>query len=457
MTKRTQLSRRTVLKGLLGGSAVSVALPPLEIFMNTIGSAYAQASAFPSRFCLFSWGNGVHPNKWIPEQTGENWQPNEQMIPLLAHREYLSVCTGFEVKAPNNDAHTSGPCGFLSGRPLDNTSGSYSFTGPTVDQMIASEIGADTQFKSVEVAVEPGARGLSFNGQDSRNPPESDPMRLFNRLFGETFRAPGSEPILDPTLALRRSVLDVVLGEGRALNAKLGSADRRRLDQHMNSIRELELRIARLEEDPPNLAACSRPPSPCDPSRLGAAGSCEAFLGDIDGRPQMSGRAQIMNELITMAYACDLTRVLSYSYSDPLSDVLYFDAQAGHHQLTHDEPGDLPTVNRITTATMADLGDLLTKLRAVEEGDGNLLDHMALLATTDFSYARTHQIDEYPILLAGKANGRLRSGVHIRSETKDNAAMIPLTVVRAMGIAMDQYGEGPDETTQSLSGLEVNE
>ena len=91
---------------------------------------------------------------------------------------------------------------------------------------------------------------------------------------------------------------------------------------------------------------------------------------------------------------------------------------------------------------MADLSDLLTRLRSVEEGDGNLLDHMALLATTG-SYARTHQIDEYPILVAGKANGQLRTGLHIRSETKDNAAMIPLTIIRSMGIAMDQYGEGP--------------
>ena len=80
-----------------------------------------------------------------------------------------------------------------------------------------------------------------------------------------------------------------------------------------------------------------------------------------------------------------------------------------------------------------------------------------MLATTDVSYARTHQIDEYPILLAGKANGRLKTGLHIRSETKDNAAMIPLTIVRALGVAMDQYGEGPDETRQSLTALEVDE
>ena len=90
-----------------------------------------------------------------------------------------------------------------------------------------------------------------------------------------------------------------MLADGRALQNKLGSADRRKLDQHMTSIRELELRIARLEDDPPNLAACSRPTSPCDTSRFGDGGNCERFLGDIDGRPQMSLRSSIMNELTT--------------------------------------------------------------------------------------------------------------------------------------------------------------
>lgn len=430
-----------MLKGFLGSGLVSIALPPLEIFMNTNGTAYAQSSGFPNRFCLFSWGNGVHPDLWIPDEVGNNWTPSPQLSPLADHQEYVSVLSGFEVKAPNNDAHVSGPCGLLSGRPLSNEGGGFSFTGPTIDQMIANHIGGETQFKSIEVAVEQGARGLSFNGLNSRNPPESNPTQLFNRLFGPTFREPGQEPIIDPKLALRRSVLDSVMSDATALSQRLGSVDRRRLDQHLTAIRELEVRIGRLEEDPPNLAACARPMVPPD-------------LPDIDGRPQMSERAQVMNELSTMAFACDLTRVLSYWYSDQLSDALYFDAPAGHHQLTHDEPGDMPTVNRITTSIMADFSHFLGQLRNISEGDGNLLDHIALLATTDVSYARTHQIDEYPMLVVGKAGGRLNSGVHYRSATQENACMVPLTIVRAMGLAMDEYGEGPDATSQSVASLE---
>lgn len=441
MKNRFNLNRRTLLKGLMGGSVVSVALPPLEAFMNVNGTAYAQETGFPDRFCLFSWGNGVHPDLWIPEESGTSWSLTPQLMPLSDHKDYVSVLTGFEVKAPNNDAHVSGPCGLLSGRPLSNSGGGFSFTGPTVDQMIANEIGGDTQFKSIELAVEQGARGLSFNGLNSRNPPESDPKELFNRLFGPTFREPGGEPIIDPKLALRRSVLDAVMGDAAALNERLGGVDRQRLDQHLTAIRELEIRIGRLEEDPPNLAACVRPQEP-------------TALPDIDGRPQMAARAAVMNELSTMAFACDLTRVISYWYSDQLSDALYFDAPAGHHQLTHDEPGDMPMVNRITTGIMADFSDFLGRLKSIPEGDGNLLDHMAIMATTDVSYARTHQIDEYPILVAGKASGRLNSGLHYRSATKENACMVPLTIIRSLGLALEQYGEGPDETGLSVSALE---
>ena len=111
-------------------------------------------------------------------------------------------------------------------------------------------------------------------------------------------------------------------------------------------------------------------------------------------------------------------------------------------------------VNRITTGIMSDFSDFLGRLKAIPEGDGNLLDHMAIMATTDVSYARTHQIDEYPILVAGKASGRLNSGLHYRSATKENACMVPLTIIRSLGLALEQYGEGPDETGLSVSALE---
>ena len=133
-----------------------------------------------------------------------------------------------------------------------------------------------------------------------------------------------------------------------------------------------------------------------------------------------------------MAYACDLTRVMSYWYSDPLNNVLYPAATAGHHQLTHDEPGDQPQVHQIVLDAVDAYAQLVASLSSVQEGDGTLLDHTVLLGTTDVSYGRTHQIDEFPILLAGQCGGALTTGVHYRSATKENTSHVVLSILRAM-------------------------
>ena len=278
------MSRRKFLRGMMATSAVTVALPALEAFTNTTGTAYASGNAFPKRYGLFYWGNGVHPDLWIPTRTGTEWELSPQLAPFANVKSSLSVLTGLEVKLPNLIAHSSGPCGLLSGGPLagSNRDGDDDFPIfelPSLDRIIANEIGNDTRFRSVEVAVEPGAKGLSYNSAESLNPPEANPVEIFNRLFGAGFRAPGEEPIIDPKLALRRSVLDAVLGDANKLRQRLGMADQARLDQHLTGIRELELRIARIESDPPSLAACVRPEEPRTPLWLTVDIICASGLG----------------------------------------------------------------------------------------------------------------------------------------------------------------------------------
>ena len=441
------MSRRKFLRGVMATSAVTVALPALEAFTNTTGTAYASGNAFPKRYGLFYWGNGVHPDLWIPERTGTEWELSPQLAPFANVKSDLSVITGLEVKLPNLIAHSSGPCGLLSGGPLagSNRDGDDDFPIfelPSLDRIIANEIGNDTRFRSVEVAVEPGAKGLSYNSEDSLNPPEANPVEIFNRLFGAGFRAPGEEPIIDPKLALRRSVLDAVLGDANKLRQRLGMSDQARLDQHLTGIRELELRIARIESDPPSLAACVRPEEPRTPAM-------------VDGRHNMRERSRIMSDLMVMAYACDLTRVVNYTYSDLLSNNLYPNASAGHHQLTHDEPGDMPQCQAITYSMMEDFAYYLEALKAIPEGDGTLLDNCVILGTTDVSYARTHQIDEYPILLAGSAGGTLNSGIHYRSETKENASHVPFSILRALGIQVASYGKDEGYVTKGLAEIEA--
>lgn len=440
--RRSSLSRRHVLRGIVGGTALALGLPPLEAMFDANGVAYASGGAFPKRFGLFFWGNGILPHKWVPTGTGADWELTEQLAPLASVRDSVTVVTGLEVKTGNPIAHAAGPAGFLSGTGLQISGSDHTFAAPSLDQIIAAAIGGDTVYRSLEVGVDPGARGLSFNGPDSLNPPETDPVALFGRLFGVAFRSPGDEPIVDPTLSLRRSVLDSVMTDVDRLTPRLGAVDRERVDQHLTAIRDLELRIARLQEDPPQLDACERPAVP-EP------------VADIDGRPQMSGRARVMTDLVAMALACDLTRVLSYWYTNPLSDVLFPESTAGHHQLTHDEPGEQPMVNGIVKSIVGDFAYLVSALRAVPEGDGTLLDNSVILATTDVSYGRTHQIDEYPILLAGSACGRLRTGIHHRSVSSESTSHVALSLLQAMDVRVAEFGVDAGLVTTGLSEIEA--
>lgn len=439
--KRTPLSRRTFLRSLALGSAVGIGLPPLEAFFNGNGTAYAADGSFPRRFGLFFWGNGILPERWIPTNEGADWTLSDQLQPLAAVKPHVTLLTGMEVKVQNLVAHATGPGGFLSGAPLITNGDDYTFAAPSLDQLIAAEVGKQTLYRSLEVGVQPDGIGHSFNGRDSRNAAETDPIKLFQRLFGDGFREPGDEPIIDPKWALRRSVLDAVMEDASQLKTRLGVNDQRRLDLHLESVRELEQRISLLESDPPSLAACQRPEEAVE-------------VPDIAGRPQMDVRSDVMTRLVTMAYACDLTRVMSYWYSDPLSNILYPGATAGHHQLTHDEPGDQPQVHDIVLSAIGAYASLIGSLEDIPEGDGTLLDNTILLGTTDVSYGRTHQIDEFPIVLAGSGGGTLKTGFHYRSVTKENTSHVPFSILRAMDIPVAEFGVDEAKVTQGFSVIE---
>ncbi len=430
------LDRRTVLKGVLGGAAVSIALPPLEAMMNGNGTAYAGGAAFPKRFGVYFWGNGVLPERWTPAGEGAAWTPSPILMPLAALREHLTVVSGTRIATLNTRPHGSGPAGLLSG---DNMTGE-GFSRASIDQIIAGTIGGETRFRSLETGVQRSDESLSYAGPMQRNPTESDPYALFNRLFGEGFRAPGEMTMADPRIGLRRSVLDAVTAQGGRLRSRLGATDRQRLDEHLTAVRGIERQLQRLEENPPNLAACRRPDAP------------PAEVPDLLGRPDMPRRARLMADLLAMALACDLTRVFFHMYSQSVNNTLFGAAPAGHHQLTHDEPGDQPLVFSILQLIMADLATFLTALRNVTEGDGTLLDHTLVLCTTDCSFGRTHALDEYPIVLAGGASAGMRRNLHLRARG-ENATKVSFSILQMMGVRATEFGVGPGRVTEGLGGL----
>jgi len=436
-----QASRRGVLRGILGGSAITVGLPWLEIFAGRVARA---ETTYPIRFGTWMWGNGVRPDQWRPigEGTGDSWSLSEELAALVAVKSKIAVISGMAVKVPNFIPHWSGAGGILTGLDASGDDEDWTVQGPTVDQIIADEIGGSTIYRSLEASVDTPDI-FSFTGPNARNPAETDPYTLYERIFGATFREPGEGGLVDPTLGFRRSALDFVMADINALEAELGAADRIRLEAHLDGVRTLEQRLARLQEDPADLEACTRPTTP------------EVTYPDIDGRLQITPRAQAMHDVLAMALACDQTRVFSFQLSKPVANLMFPGATDGHHNLTHDEPSPQPEVHAITVQIIQELAYFLEKLDSIPEGEETLLDHCGILACSEHGEARTHAITDVPIVVAGGAGGRLARDVHYRSYTEENVGKVVLTVLRAMGVTTTSWGDGDTYTEDGLSALEV--
>ena len=350
-TTRTagKLSRRTVLRGMLGASTVVVGLPALELFLNDSGTAYADGTSFPKRFGVWFWGNGVwapgvwssgaQGNEapidwdWYPPTVGSGFELEGQLAALERHRSVLTVISGMELRTGSRFPHTSGACGMLSGAsPVEQVAGSVRWPHPTLDQIIADEIGRDSTYRSLETAAIRDDFSVSYRGPDARNPSEHSPRRLFERVFGASFRAPGD--VIDADrIGLRRSVLDVVKDQSARLQRQLGHADRVRMERHYEAVRDLEVRLGRLLADPPVLSACAPPSMPAE------------VPDDDRGRQQIGLVNELMADMLAMALACDQTRVFSHLFTKPVGNTRLpidglelFGVLEGHHTITHDEP-----------------------------------------------------------------------------------------------------------------------
>ena len=433
------MKRRAFLHGSLRGTAIAIGLPWLEIFHGRKAHA---SDGFPRRFGLFYWGNGNKTEKWLPATEGENWETTDILSPLQSIRHKVSVVTGMSLKVPNLIPHTSSVVGLVTGQELISLGGdSWTVAAPSIDQLIAREIGNDTIYRSLELGCV-AEESYSWYGSNSRNPVETNPYLLYESVFGPTFREPGEAGIVDPRLGYRRSALDAVMENIQSLRPNLTTHDAIRLDQHLEGIRDLELRLARLQEDPPTLAACFRPEAP------------NSSYPPLNGRPQFSEINAAMSKLIAMTLACDQTRVFTYCYVAPFNNHLFLDAPDGHHNLTHHEPGEQTKVVEITRFIVEQYATLLAELEAIPEGDGSLLDNCVVLGASEVSDGQSHSQEEIPLLLAGGAGGNLRTGIHHRSYTRENVNKMWLSVMRALGINQSSIGSGESYETDSLSGIE---
>ncbi len=436
------LHRRAVLRGILGGAAMSLALPPLEAMLGVNGDAWADGTDLPTRFGIWFWGNGVRTSQWVPTTTGAGWTPNSETAPLLDVRDYVSIVSGCEIKTATH-AHHSGMTGIFTGRKYHQVGTTRdtivsTFASQSVDQIAADAFSGQTPFRSLEVGVtkfhgtDEGTtfQHLSHNGPNNPNPCEYDPRALFNRLFGVP---------TDSQLAIvRGSVLDAVRDQSLRLERRLGSADKARLEQHLDSIRALE---TQLEAD---VSSCG-------------FGDAPSTVADVDGREQIAEKNAVMSDLLALALACDLTRSFSVQFSTAGSGVVFWEAGATDslHGTCHTEALPQPTVHAATTLTMGHLATFLQRLRDVPIGDGNLLDHASILCTTELTDGYTHSNADYPIIIAGKGGGRLKGGVHHRSTSGDNTSHAVLSALRGAGVEASSFGADAGFVSTGISAIEA--
>jgi len=353
----------------------------------------------------------------------------------------------------------------------------YAYASKTFDQTIADKLGKSTRFASLHLGVASTdasdadfgavAKSISHNGPNSPNLPQHDPVALYDRVFGAGFGSTPATPVASVTLATRRSVLDLVAQDTKALSARLGAADKQRLDQHLQGIVDLEKQLQGMPTSAAAGGSCTAPMRP--------TGSYAALDSEqIQWQPLTA--AQI--DLLTYALVCDQTRVFTFRFS-PCNDYTVYpgfptfkldpnDTNTGTsmHAFTHTEGGDQPNVQKCVTFSMTSFAALLERLQATPDGDANLLDNCAILGFSECSEGRSHNAMSQPgipFLVAGRAGGKLvHPGIHYHSpmqgdqasETNGrNASVVPLTMMQALGTGITTWGTGQGKATQVIAEL----
>ncbi len=444
---KKEFTRRRFLRGTMGASAFALGLPLLDIFLNNNGTALASGAPMPKRFGTWFWGCGMNPERWDPRQIGSGYELSPELQPLAGVRDELSIISGSSVllAGETNQVHYTGIMGSLTGEaPTKHGESDL----PTVDVLIADEIGQSTRFRSLELAATGVAKhSYSQRNQSVQNPSEVSPLSLYQRVFGSGFLDPNAADFApDPRVMLRKSALSAVLADRQQLDAALGATDRARLDEYFTALRQLEKQLELQLQKPPPLAACA----PVDSPENAPAGL------NVDNVVE---NHKLMAEILAMALACDQTRVFNMVFSDRASSLHAPGSSDTHHTLTHEEPRDAElgyqrNATDFILKTMGAWSTFVETLRAVPEGDGTLLDHCLVMAHSETSDANTHSVTGLPFMIAGRAGGKVKPGTHVRT-VGDSSSRVALTMQQAMGLRTSRFGVRQNETAKPITEILV--
>jgi len=458
MIRNRSISRRTFLRGLAGSA---IALPLLEMSMVSPASAQLlTADGFPKRFIYFFHPNGTIQDAWWPTagQNSRDFQLSRILEPLEMMKHKILIPKGIELKSGAGSAgpgepHQRGMGTVLSGHPLQSGSfvgGDGSLAGwgngITLDQVIADHIGAQTSFGSIQLGVRSDTTAptaevrtrISYRGPAQPLPPINEPRVVFDQLFSDFSTAPSE---LQHVRDRRKSVLDTVRSQFNSIHKRAGYADRIRLQQHMDIVRDLEVR---LENEGVSGEACYAPERPE-----------ERNADHEDTMPEIS-RLQI--DLLVMAMACDLTRVGSVQYSNAKNHIRFpwLESLGDGHQLSHAGPSNTNAHEEwiLRDRWFADqFNYLITKLDSIQEGSGTMLDNTVVLWINELSQGNTHSHVDMPFVLAGKGGDFFDVGQYIEFGNVPHSNLL-VSIQNCFGIEGDIFGD-PRFCTGALSGISL--
>jgi hypothetical protein len=382
----------------------------------------------------------LNPGRWKPDRVGAGFQNNVELKVLDPFRERMNVISGAKY--------------FLDGRPLEThvsgvqiaTMGSLPFgttSDPSLDTFIAEVIGPRTRFRSVDIALSGGRQSLSRGKGGVINPSEPSPAALYARLFGADFRDPNAANFTpDAHDMARRSVLSALTDERRQIMTRVGAADRARLDAYFTSVRQVEQQLDIALTAPAPIESCRKP-------ELAPQDEPGKTVGAVEKNNKLFA------QLMAHAIACDQTRVFNVNFGT--QGLRTPGGVRDWHSLTHEEPidpllgyqKDVTWFINFATGTFA---QFLQELDSYREGDGSVLDRAVVLWQTDHGYARTHTMDDLPILTIGGGAGRLKTGMHVVA-TGDPTSRVGLTVQQAMGVSINSWGRLSNKTSKPLTEL----
>lgn len=436
ITKK-HLSRRAVLKG--AGCAVS--LPLLDAMIPASTALANTAAAAKLRMAFVYFPHGAVMSQWTPKADGPDFDLPPIIAPLKPYQDQLTVISGMENKsAIAAPVHAITPGTWLSCVPPRISHDPYG--GITIDQIAARHIGQDTPMPSLEVGTEErGGEGscdrnygcsygktISFRDPSTPLPMEHNPRKLFQALFGAGDTAEERARLMRES----HSILDLVASEAQDLRRSLGVRDQAALDDYLQTVREIERRVQKLETR--DLSAVELPDAPSGiPSKF-------------------DEHMRLMFDLIALAYQANLTRVVSFMMAAEVSNQPYnfIGIPDAFHPLSHhaNNAAKLANLAKVQAWNTSEFARFVGKLKAMPDGEGNMLDNSILVFGSNMSDSNAHNHFPLPMAIVGGGGGRIKGNRHLRYPDKTPIANMHLTILDRIGVPLETFGDATMKFTE---------